>query len=42
MELNSNLFKPHGGFKYCLFSALPGEMIQFGELIFFKGVDTIN
>ena len=27
-----------GGFKHFLFSPLPGEMIQFDELIFFQGV----
>ena len=33
-----------GGFKYVLFSSLPGEMIQFDPiwLIFFKGVETTN
>ena len=29
-----------GGFKYFLFSPLPGEMIQFDYMIFFKGVET--
>ena len=31
-----------GGFKYFLFSALPGEMIQFDEHIFQRGGSTTN
>ena len=31
-----------GGFKYFLFPSLPGKMIQFDYIIFFKGVETTN
>ena len=31
-----------GGLKYCLFLPLPGEMIQFDYMIFFKWVETTN
>ena len=31
-----------GGFKYFLFSTLPGEMIQFDYIIFFRLVETTN
>ena len=30
------------GFQYVLFSPLPGEMIQFDYMIFFKWVETTN
>ena len=30
-----------GDFKYVLFSPLPGEMIQFGQ-VFFRWVETTN
>ena len=31
-----------GGFKYFLFSPLPGEDFQFDYIIFLKGVETTN
>ena len=31
-----------GGFKYVLFSPLPGEIIQFDYIIFFKWVEATN